>query len=464
MRRSLAFKLIAAFLGISLIAVTLLIVGSAIVAAFEFNRFVSQEATNNFIAFVTDYYNAHNTLDGIDEALRQNFQARVTAEGEPPRLIPSPLTDANGVVVIGDEVYRVGDQVSPDVLASGTPILFNGRVIAITLPRQRIPPRTRAQEQFLQTASFTIGFAAVGAALVSVVLGIFLARTITRPVSELTRAARRMAKGELAQRVNVHSRDEVGELAAAFNQMSADLARADQVRRQMTADIAHELRNPLTVVGGYLDAMRAGDLQPTPARLEAVYGEIQNLEHLVEDLRTLSLADAGVLVLNHQPLAPRELLNRVAARYEQQAEKKKITLTIQAAGGLPEISVDEARMMQVLSNLVSNALRHTPMQGEIRLSAATTGSALRFAVADTGEGIPADDLGRVFERFYRGDPARYGGEGEAGLGLAIAKAFVEAHGGKIWAESAPEQGATFILELPLMDSNEKHSSVHLTTS
>ncbi len=452
MRRSLTYKLIAAFLAVSLIAVALVAAASAAVTAFEFNRLVSQEATNSFTAFIANYYTAHGNLDGLEEALRQRAQADDTMEAESPRLFPTALTDPNGVVVVDGEGYRTGQKVTPEVLAAGTAIRVNGRVIAVSLPRGAPPPRTRAQEQFVQTAGLSLGVAAVGGAVVAVLLGIWLARTITRPVTELTGAAGRMARGELGQTVSVHSRDEVGELAAAFNQMSADLARADQARRQMTADIAHELRNPLTVIGGYLDAMRAGDLPPTPARLEAVYQEIEQLEHLVDDLRTLSLADAGALALNRQPLAPRELLTRVAARYAQQAGQKNIALTVESGAHerqLPEIRVDEVRMMQVFGNLVSNALRHTPERGQVRLSAEASDHTIRFAVADSGEGIPADDLPHVFERFYRGDKSRHGGGDEIGLGLAIAKAFVEAHGGRIWAESTLERGATFVVELPI---------------
>jgi signal transduction histidine kinase len=239
-------------------------------------------------------------------------------------------------------------------------------------------------------------------------LGLLLARTITRPVRALTSAAQQLAGGNLAQTVSVQLSDEVGALGAAFNQMSADLARADQVRRQMTADIAHELRNPLTVIGGYLDAMRAEDLPPTPARLDAVYQEIQNLEHLVDDLRTLSLADGGALGLNRQPLAPGELLNRVAARYAQQAGQREISLTSEVPSALPEIWADEARMNRVFSNLVSNALRHTSPHGQVRLRAKAFENKIHFPITDTGEGVQPEDLGHVFERFYRGDQSRYG--------------------------------------------------------
>ncbi len=457
MKRSLTYKLVGAFLAVSVIAILLVALASAAFASIEFNRLVSQEATNNFVSFVSDYYTTHGSLASIDDAVRGRMQTG-PASGETPRLFPTGLTDPQGTVIFAAEGYRAGQQVPANILATGTPIKVNGQTIAISLPRQLAPPRNRAQDQFIQTTAWALGIAAVGGALVAVLLGLFLARTITRPVRELTDAAERLAQGNLAQKVDIRSTDEVGELGRAFNQMSAELVRADQVRRQMTADIAHELRNPLTVIGGYIEAMQAGDLAPTPARLAAVHHEIQHLEEIVDDLRSLSLAEAGALALNRQPVLPVDLLNRVATRYEQEAEQKGVTLSVQAPADGPAVSLDETRMVQVLSNLVSNALRYTPKGGMVRISAQPAGDAMRFEVQDTGEGIPAKDLQRVFDRFYRADAARNGQGGQSGLGLAIAKAFVQAHGGKIWAESRPGEGARFIIELPAQA--EAHPALH----
>lgn len=454
--RSLTIKLIAAFLGVSLGAIVIVAVVSWLAAANEFNRFVSQQAQSDFIVFVTDYYTTNASLDGLDRAVRARLDLPPDQEADQPRFIPFALADPQGVVVIPNEGYHPGDMVPAAVLGTGTKILKDGQVVGIVLPRPPLPPRNRAQQQFIERTLNILLLSAGGAALVAIVLGVWLARTITRPLQELTGAAGRMAKGELGQTVRVGSRDEVGELATAFNQMSADLKRSDQVRRQMTADIAHELRNPLTVIGGYLDAMRTGDLQPTPKRLDSVYDEIQQLERIVEDLRTLSLADAGALVLNRQEIAPRELLQRVATRYAPQTAQKaspaqqKIALTVQADESLPTLNIDDARMTQVLDNLVSNALQHTQGGGEVNLSAEPHDHAVQIRVRDTGEGIAADDLPRVFERFYRGDRARPTAEGSSGLGLAIAKALVEAHGGKIWVESQLGKGATFFVELPIL--------------
>jgi signal transduction histidine kinase len=257
-----------------------------------------------------------------------------------------------------------------------------------------------------------------------------------------------MATGELEQQVVVRSRDELGELAAAFNQMSADLARASELRRQMTADIAHDLRTPLTVITGYLESLRDGVLQPSPARFDTIYNEAQQLQRLVEDLRTLSLADAGELPLNRQLVSPQELLEGLVAAYKHQAERQSIALHWQAEPGLPAINVDADRMMQVLSNLVSNALRYTPAGGQIALTAAQRGAGVQLTVQDNGAGIAREALPHIFERFYRGDPARQQHDGESGLGLAIARSIVEAQGGTIAVQSALGAGTTFTIMLP----------------
>jgi signal transduction histidine kinase len=442
---SLRFKLIAAFLGVSVGAIALVAVLSWVAATNEFTRFVGQQAQDDFVIFVADYYGDTGSLAGIDRTIRAQIENAPGAD--PPRIIPFALASPDGIVVSGGEGYRPGDRVPAELLATGTRIASGGEVIAIMLPRPPPFPRNRAQEQFVQRTLNTLLISAGGAALLAILLGVVLARTITRPVQELTTAARRMAKGELGQTVSVGSKDEVGALAGAFNQMSTDLQRSDQLRRQMTADIAHELRNPLTVIGGYLDAMRSGDLQPTPKRLDAVYQEIQHLERIVEDLRTLSLADAGALVLNRQAVSPRDFLQSVANRFAPQAAQKKITFEVQAGASLPDLDIDRARLTQVLDNLVSNALHHTPDGGQVTLSAETRGDAPLLRVMDNGEGIAPADLPHVFERFYRGDQTRSMSESSSGLGLAIAKALVEAHGGKIWVESKAGQGSTFFVEL-----------------
>jgi signal transduction histidine kinase len=250
--------------------------------------------------------------------------------------------------------------------------------------------------------------------------------------------------------VEVRSQDELGELAASFNQMSADLKRSNQARKQMTADIAHDLRSPLSVILGYAEALADGKLLANPEIFDVMYREAGQLNHLIDDLRTLSLADAGELSLNLQQIAPQELLEDTRRAYQFQAQDKNISLRVEAQASTPRILVDPNRMTQVLGNLVGNALRFTPPGGEIVLGAEPISGAVQISVRDSGTGIDAADLPIIFDRFYRSDQSR-SHNGETGLGLAIARSLVEAQGGQITATSKPGE-TIFLIKFPLHDS------------
>jgi len=311
----------------------------------------------------------------------------------------------------------------------------------------RFDPRVPLNAQIRRLYSSLV-LASVGAVLASILLGVLLARTLTRSLRELTTATQKVARGDLEQQVPVRSEDELGELAASFNQMSSDLAKSRDLRRQMTADIAHELRTPLTVVLGHTEALSEGQLPPDPETFDIIYDETKRLNRLVEDLRTLSLSDAGELQLNQQWSSPKELLDRAAGARKQEALGNEVQLQIEAAKSLPEINVDADRMTQVLVNLLDNALRYTPAGGQIELAARSAEAGVEMVVKDTGPGIPQEDLGHLFERFYRGDKSRQREEGGSGLGLAIAKSLVESQGGQIRVESKPGVGAAFFIWLP----------------
>ena len=241
--------------------------------------------------------------------------------------------------------------------------------------RPVVPALNDREAQYLVSINRALALAALGAMVIAVLLGAVLARTLTQPVRDLTHAIDAMSRGELRQEVPVRSADELGTLTLVFNRMSADLARSNELRREMTADIAHDLRTPLTVITGYIEALRDGVLKPTPARFETMHNEAQQLKRLVEDLRTLSLVDAGELPMQRQRVAPRALLDRLAAAYVPQAAARQITLAVSAASEAPDILVDPERMAQVLGNLVTNALRHTPAGGRIDLSRRRRGRA-----------------------------------------------------------------------------------------
>ena len=246
----------------------------------------------------------------------------------------------------------------------------------------------------------------------------------------------------------MRSRDELGELAKAFNKMSAELSRSVNVRKQMTADIAHELRTPLSLILGHAEAVHDGVLPPSTENFEIIREEATRLEHLINDLRTLSLADAGVLRMQMETVEPQRLIQEVSSLYQYQAQRKNITFELDITPDLPFIEVDPGRVTQVLTNILDNALRHTPEGGRIILAAGETENMVELSVQDSGPGLNIEDADRIFERLYRADPSRFREDGGSGLGLAIAKSIVQAHGGQISAESEPGSGLKIRIRLP----------------
>ena len=287
--------------------------------------------------------------------------------------------------------------------------------------------------------------------LMAVALGVTAFRGIATPLASIMEAAERVAEGDLSVRVPERGPGDFGRLAGSFNRMVAELERADQQRRNLTADVAHELRNPLHIIQGNLEGIIDRVYEPTEGHIHATLEETRLLARLVEDLRTLSLAEAGQLPLQLEQLDVSELLADVCTSFSGQAETAKVELVAQVEGGALDLTItaDVSRLDQVLSNLVANALRHTPAGGTIALSAQPRPGGVRVIVRDTGEGIPAVDLPYIFDRFWRGDRARSRSSGTgSGLGLAIARQFVRAHGGRIEAQSEVGHGTAFAVDLP----------------
>jgi two-component system sensor histidine kinase BaeS len=286
---------------------------------------------------------------------------------------------------------------------------------------------------------------------------------LMRPVRELTLAARRLGERDLSQRVRVSGKDELAELALTFNRMADSLQQAQENRRALTADIAHELRTPLAVQRANLEALQDGVYPLTPENLAPVLEQNLLLTRLVDDLRTLALADAGQLTLERTPTDLVALVERMVERFQPQAAPRSIALRLDAPSATsteyPLLTVDPQRVEQILSNLLSNALRYTPDGGQIAIGFVLTGglsgvrtsgsskSSVQISVRDSGPGIPPEALPHVFERFYRVDRSRSRAEGGSGLGLAIARQLAEAHGGTLTAANHPQGGAVFTLSL-----------------
>jgi two-component system OmpR family sensor kinase/two-component system sensor histidine kinase BaeS len=332
-----------------------------------------------------------------------------------------------------------------------------GAVVALMFQRSSIPGPMPPPSLEWHPGRWILAFLAIALVLVLALrwVGRLAARRFTSPLSETMRAADAMADGDLSARVPEHGSGEFRRFARSFNRMAGALETADRHRRELLADVAHELRTPLTIIQGNLEGLRDGVYEASPEHLDLVLDETGKLSRLVDDLRLLTLAEAGQLPLDLQVLDVPQLLADVRDAFACQASEAALALTVDVAGSLPPLLADPQRLGQVLGNLVANALRHTPAGGQVSLGAdlaphEQVPSAVRLWVADTGEGIPAEDLSRIFDRFWRGDPARSHELGAgSGLGLAIAKSLIEAHGGRIWAESEVGQGTTVSCILPL---------------
>jgi two-component system OmpR family sensor kinase/two-component system sensor histidine kinase BaeS len=365
------------------------------------------------------------------------------------------LAAPDGTVVSASDEGRLDQTLSHTEQVWATSIMVDGQQVGLLLlsPFDHVWSRSspivrRALEGFL-SLGLAIG---VG----SLIVGLFLSRGMSRPLTNLTAATRAVAAGDLGVRVPVHHPGELGELAGAFNAMAEDLARADELRRNMTADVAHELRTPLSVIRGKLEGVLDGVYPATPEHLEPILEETKLLTHLVEDLHLLAQAEAGQLVLEKRSMDIGDSLRDAHVNFSPQASDRGVTLALDLPPALPRVLADWRRIAQVLGNLLTNALRHTPEGGCVTLSAAlvpppegeTGASTVEVTVTDTGTGIPAEDLPFIFERFWRGARSRSRAGSGSGLGLAIAKQLVEMHGGGIHVESAPGEGSKFRFTLP----------------
>jgi signal transduction histidine kinase len=297
----------------------------------------------------------------------------------------------------------------------------------------------------LGVPSLLTGVVAVALALAMVQL---LAHGMTFPLRQMVAAARAMAHGDYSRRVTATSRDEVGELARAFNSMAAELERSDRVRRDLVANASHELRTPIGALRAKLENLVDGVESPDRPMLDDLLRQVERLGNLVEQLLDLSKLESGAVLLDRSLVSVRELLETVARDWTARASERDVSLAVGVDGSRPVLSADEARLRQVLENLVANAVRHSPEGGEVILRASLRDGHALIEVSDDGPGIPTAEVERVFERFYRSDRARATDDGGSGLGLAIARWIVELHGGRIEVDTSTARGCRIVVSLP----------------
>lgn len=446
--RSITLKLILSFLFISLVSILLIVAYIRYTTAQEFRRFTATNDRYSLMDTLEDYYLAHGSWKDIESAeLLLRFP---TPHDNPPRRPYNALTvtDQFGKVIRAGSDSRLGDHLPASEFQRGTPIQVNGDTVGYLIFSPPPFDEDSPERNFLIRTTQFLMYGALAATGIALLLGTVLSRSLTSPIRELTQATHAVSQGDLSQQVPVRSNDELGELAQAFNKMSNELSRSVNARKQMTADIAHELRTPLSLILGHAEAVHDGVLPPTRENFEIIREEANRLEHLVNDLRILSLADAGELAITPQTIEPERLLQEVASLYQVQTQRKNITLDLDIVAPLPTVEVDPGRMTQVLTNILDNALRHTPEGGKITLSARAVRDQVELAVQDSGPGLKSEDLERIFNRFYRTDASRQREDGGSGLGLAIAKSIVQAQGGQVSAVSEEGKGLKVIVMLP----------------
>jgi signal transduction histidine kinase len=366
------------------------------------------------------------------------------------------LLAPDGKVLADSQNQLLGEKLAEIEIGLGTPIVVHGQHVGTLLIVTEDATRQSLEAEFLRQVNRSLLWAGVAAGGVALVLSAALAWQLTAPLRQLTAAAHNMAEGQVAE-VHIRSRDEIGQLGEAFDHMTRSLARQEKLRRHLMADIAHELRTPLSVMRGDLEALLDGVIKPTPGALASLQEEVLMLTRLVDDLRALALAEAGQLRLERRPTDLVELLRGVIDSFDLQAESQGQCLSLLLSPERPHgnsstgfwslVDIDAQRVRQVVANLLSNALHHAPApESCVTVAAIWREDDVQISVADMGGGIAPEDLPHVFDRFWRAGQARARG---IGLGLAIARELVRAHGGRIWAESQPGKGSVFHFTLPL---------------
>jgi len=361
------------------------------------------------------------------------------------------LTDASGTAVADSEGELLGERYGSDSPGRSLSPPWQAGAIGTLY----ITPKSSPEVDF---ASLQILFRAIGrffvwggliAVAIAVLVTFLLSRRTLAPVKALAAAAQRLGQGDFSQRVSVEDRSEMGQLARSFNLMAGELEQAEQMKRNMVADVAHELRTPLSNIRGYLEAVRDGVVKADTDTIRSIDEEAALLSRLVDDLQELSLAEAGELKLVCEAEDVSRLIMQSVAAERSRATAKGLSLSVEMPHGLPAVSIDSQRISQVLRNLLDNAVAHTA-EGSITVVVRQQDNWVEISVADTGEGIPEEDLPNIFERFYRVDKSRTRATGGSGLGLTIAKYLVEAHGGIIEARSEKGKGSRFSFTVPVV--------------
>lgn len=457
-------QLIFAFILIVLVAVSSVAIIALQGAVTEVRAFMfrgGMARASEIASLLEEYYQEHGSFVGAEDLLNMSMSDRTPGMGMGrgpggPGMMAGRqmgqrlrLADAQGRILLDTATDRPTGVLSLEQLELAIPLRSGSKTVGYLLPESAMT-FTLNDERLLAArltrAALIAGLIAGGLAMA---LALFLTYRLMRPVHALTYAARRLAEGDLTYRVVIKGSDELAQLSRTFNQMADALQAAQESRKAMTADIAHELRTPLAVQLANLEALQDGIYPLTRENLQPILENNRLLSRLVEDLRILAMADAGQLKLEPAQVNLTELVQRVTEAFYPQAAAQGIQINLDIKKEPPPIWADPGRVEQILTNLLSNALRFTPPGGNITLSLSQALKNVILSVHDSGPGIPPESLPYIFERFYRADRSRSRQEGGSGLGLAIARQLAELHGGRLTASNHPQGGAVFTLTLPI---------------
>jgi signal transduction histidine kinase len=467
-RLSITTRLILSFLTIIILTLVLFIVVTNRVVYNRFADLVIRSGTNfskRVVPILEQYYQANGSWDGVENLVfdtpgnREGGFGRFRQENGNMMMPGLMITaqDERFLLIDGDEIIfdtnpdGIFINNSENITKFGSPVIVNGKQVGTFLVASMMGILNESQNIYLARVNRTLIWVGAIAILLVFLVAIWQSKSIIQPLREMAVASRLLAKGDYNQRVQVQRNDELGDMSKSFNLMATELAQQAALRRQLMADVAHELRTPLSVLRIDLESMEDGLMEASPENVRSLQSEVSYLSNLVDDLRMLSMADAGDLRFEKSPVELNSLVRDMVERQQFAARDRKIDLISSLLEKEIYVFGDSQRLSQVLVNLLSNAIQHTPPDNQIFITTEMSDKNAIVKVKNLGAWIPGDELERIFDRFYRLDRSRNRNQGGSGLGLSIARSLIEAHGGKIWAESEEGQSTTFTFKLPIID-------------
>ena len=444
-----------------------------------FDRFLIEEASDTFVDDVVAYLSVWGSLDDMDALFgpsvpgdrrpappRDGLRPERAGPGavrpggaQPP---PFGIADDGGMVVKSNDRYDVGQELTSDDLSKARFVEESGLPAFYVLPPEGsgIELGLR-EEEYIRSADLAILWAVAASLMVALLIGFVSVRIYAQPLRDLTKASLDLAQGISGASIPVRTKDEVGQLTQAFNELVTGLEESRNARTQMTADVVHDLGTPITVIAGYLQAFSDGDMEVTPDRIDLVLKETKRLRQLVEDLRVISLMDSATFVLYPEAT---QIVNWATDLRNAFQPQSRASIELELSGPRETVWIDERRMTQAIGNLLSNAVRYTEEDDTIRIHVHAGDAELHISVEDSGSGIPPEKLPFIFDRFYRVDSSRNLESGESGLGLAIVRSIVELHGGSVTAESTPGKRTCFTIKIPQHAVDVAASGYQLSSS